>query len=51
MAEGQTITLRLRIADPVPGVTYSLQDKKSAPVGPVMAGDGRRRPHRPFTVT
>lgn len=37
---GQTITLRLSIADPVPGVTYSLQDKKSQPVGPVTAGDG-----------
>ena len=40
MATGQTITLRLRIDDPVPGVTYSLQDKKSTPVGPVVAGQG-----------
>ena len=31
------ITLRLTIADPVPGVTYSLQDQKSAPVGRVVA--------------
>jgi len=31
------ITLRLTIQDPVPGVTYSLQDAKSAPVGPVVA--------------
>lgn len=37
MPTGQTITLRLRIQDPVPGVTYSLQDKKSAPVEPLMA--------------
>ena len=37
---GQPITLRLTIQDPVPGVAYSLQDKKSAPVGPVVAGDG-----------
>ena len=40
MAEGQTITLRLRIQDPVPGVAYSLQNKKSEPVGQVIAGDG-----------
>lgn len=33
------ITLRLTIADPVPGMTYSLQDQKSAPVGPVTATD------------
>ena len=39
MATSQTITLRLRIADPVPGVTYSLQNKKGAPVGWVMAGE------------
>lgn len=37
---GQPITLRLRIQDPVPGVAYSLQDKKNHPVGPVIAGDG-----------
>ena len=36
---GQPITLRLTIQDPVPGVAYSLQDKKSAPAGP---GQGRR---------
>ncbi|NBW06610.1 MAG: hypothetical protein EBR82_01120 [Caulobacteraceae bacterium] len=33
------ITLRLTIADPVPGMTYSLQDQKSVPVGPVTATD------------
>ncbi|PVM84359.1 DUF5990 family protein [Caulobacter endophyticus] len=37
---GRPITLRLRIQDPVPGVTYSLQDKKNHPVGPVVSGDG-----------
>lgn len=31
------ITLRLTIADPVAGLHYSLQDKASAPVGPVIA--------------
>jgi hypothetical protein len=29
--------LRIGIENPVPGVTYSLQDAKSAPVGPVVA--------------
>lgn len=37
---GQLITLRLTIEDPVPGVAYSLQDKRSQAVGPVVAGDG-----------
>ena len=32
MAEGQEITLRLTIEDPVAGVRYSLQDKASQPV-------------------
>jgi hypothetical protein len=36
---GQAITLRLRIQDPFPGVAYSLQNKKSEPVGQVIAGD------------
>jgi Family of unknown function (DUF5990) len=36
---GQPITLRLRIQDPIPGVAYSLQDKKNHPVGPVTASD------------
>ena len=36
----QTITLRLTVRDPVPGVVYSLQNKKNQPVGPVVAGDG-----------
>lgn len=40
MAAGRTITLRLRIQDPLPGVAYSLQNKKSEPVGQVTAGDG-----------
>lgn len=40
MRAGQTITLRLRIPDPVPGVAYSLQDKKSRPVEAMIAGDG-----------
>lgn len=39
MAEGQTITLRLTIQDPLPGVAYSLQDKKSQAVGQVVAGN------------
>lgn len=39
MAAGQAITLRITIEDPVPGVTYSLQDGKSAPVGPMVATD------------
>lgn len=39
MAAGEVITLRLRIADPFPGVAYSLQDKKSEPVEPIIAGD------------
>jgi hypothetical protein len=37
MAEGRPITLRLTIIDPVPGVTYSLQDKASKPVEPRLA--------------
>ena len=40
MAAGQAITLRLTILDPLRGVAYSLQDKKSVPVGQVIAGDG-----------
>ena len=39
MAAGQRIRLRLTIEDPVPGVAYSLQNKKSEPVGMVVAGD------------
>lgn len=37
MPAGETIMLRLITEDPVPGVTYSLQDAKSAPVGAVVA--------------
>lgn len=40
MAAGQKITLRLTIRDPVAGVVYSLQNKKSEPMGMVVAGDG-----------
>lgn len=39
MPAGQPITLRLTLEDPVPGVAYSLQDAKSAPVGAVVATD------------
>lgn len=39
MVTGQAITLRLRIQDPFPGVAYSLQNKKSEPVGQVIAGN------------
>jgi len=39
MAAGQVITLRLSILDPFPGVAYSLQDRKSEPVGQLVAGD------------
>ena len=37
MASDSTIILKLTIANPVPGVTYSLQDRKSAPVNPIVA--------------
>jgi hypothetical protein len=37
MTNGQPITLRLTIIDPVPGVTYSLQDKTGKPVEPRLA--------------
>ncbi len=47
MMAGQTITLRLTIHDPVPGMVYSLQDKKNHPVGPVVAGAGRSRSMSP----
>jgi hypothetical protein len=40
MATGRTITLRLTIEDPLPGVAYSLQNKKNEPVAPVVAGSG-----------
>ena len=35
-----TIILRLTVADPVPGVHYSLQDQKSMPVEPRTADEG-----------
>jgi hypothetical protein len=40
MPAGHTITLRVTIEDPVPGVAYSLQDGKSTPIGAVVATDG-----------
>jgi hypothetical protein len=40
LAKEPVITLRLIIADPVPGLTYSLQDKKSAPLAARVAGSG-----------
>jgi hypothetical protein len=39
VADGAPITLRLTIVDPVPGVTYSLQDKSSAPMEPRVAAN------------
>jgi len=40
MPDGQAITLRLEIRDPLPGVAYSLQTKTGEPVKAVVAGDG-----------
>ena len=40
MVAGQVVTLRLTIEDPFPGVAYGLHNKRSEPVGPVIAGDG-----------
>jgi hypothetical protein len=39
MAAPQQIRLRLTIEDPVPGVAYSLQNKKNEPVGMIVAED------------
>jgi len=39
MAAGRQITLRLTVADPVPGVAYSLQNKRNEPVGAIVAED------------
>lgn len=47
---GTAITLRLTIADPVPGVAYSLQDKANAPVTPRLAGDGPISLDAPVTL-
>jgi hypothetical protein len=44
-----TVTLRLTIADPVPGVRYSLQ-KDDMPYEPVTAGDGPLSFDVPITV-
>lgn len=40
MAAERTVILRLTIQDPFPGVVYSLQNKKSEPVGAVVAEAG-----------
>jgi hypothetical protein len=40
MSAERMITLRLTIRDPFPGVAYSLQNKKSEPVGRVVAETG-----------
>lgn len=45
------IMLRLTITDPVPGVAYSLQDAKSAPVEPRVAGEGPLSFYVPVTLT
>lgn len=50
MPTGQTITLRLTIEDPVPGVTYSLQDGKSTPVQPAVATEAPLSFHVPVRV-
>lgn len=36
---GQTITLRLTIAEPLPGLAYNLQDKANRPVDIRLSGD------------
>src|SRR5579875_1955187 len=38
MTSAREITLRLTIEDPVSGLAYALQNKKSEPVGAVVAG-------------
>lgn len=48
---GQTITLRLTIQNPVPGVAYSLQDKANAPVKARVASDSPLRFDAPITLT
>jgi len=45
----QTVTLRLTIADPVPGVRYSLQ-QDDMPFAPVTADDGPLSFEAPITV-
>ena len=39
MTTSRQIRLRLTIGDPVPGVVYSLQNKRSEPIGSVVAED------------
>lgn len=36
---GQTITLRLTIQDPIPGLAYNLQDRANAPVDARLSGE------------
>lgn len=48
---GRLITLRLTILDPVAGVTYSLQDQKSTPRDPVVAGGAPLSFDVPVTLT
>lgn len=50
MAGKQTITLRLTINDPVPGVCYSLQGKDGEPVASVIAADGPLSLDAPVTL-
>ena len=47
----QTITLRLTIKDPVPGVCYSLQDKDGEPVDVIVATEAPLTLHAPVTLT
>jgi len=46
-----TITLRLTIPDPVPGVRYSLQDQKSDPVQPITATEASLSFDIPVTLS
>lgn len=48
---GQTITLRLTIQDPFPGVDYSLQDKANVPVEARIASDSPLSFDVPVTLT
>lgn len=45
------LTLRVILADPLPGVVYSLQDAKSRPVDAATAGDGDLSFDIPITLT
>ncbi|MGO4837711.1 DUF5990 family protein, partial [Rhizobiaceae sp. 2RAB30] len=50
MVSQRTVTLRLTIENPISGVTYSLQDGKSAPVSPVVATDAPLSLHVPVRL-